>query len=206
VDNGRLPEYDASMNLSVLQREFLDATISLVCIQREMLARFHQLLGISAYDFWIRRLKPERVHDDLVDEEWTYNFHGLELDIQNRHDGRFARLEFGPRGMDDVFSSSSVGIFAVSSRLPWPIFPRLKFFLLENGKYHHARRTGDLFQALMDAGLIEPSDTHLLSLRNQYTRLNELSQNVVDIPDELAPAEMLDAFLCDNFVLSSLTS
>ncbi len=111
------------MNLSVLQREFLDATIGLVCIQREMLARIHQLLGVSAYDFWIRREKPERAQDDLGDDEWKYNFHGLELDIQNRRDGRFARIEFGPRGMDNVFSEQSIGIFAVSTRSPWPVSP-----------------------------------------------------------------------------------
>ena len=188
-----------------LEHDFLQAAKALVEIQQRLFDRAKITLGMSAYDFWIRRVgEPEvrkRLDNDITDSEWRYQFHGLELDAVHLHDDRFARLELGPRGMTNVFSGWSIGVFVVSTRPPWPTFTRLRNHLYHSPRHPHFQRLSQLKDALIEQGLFVFADPELFDLRNKYTENTE-NGRIIDIPEGLQPEVSSDVWLCDRYVLA----
>jgi hypothetical protein len=82
---------------------FLRAASELVKLQEPILAEFEETVGVSAYDYWIRRGvgRASAVAQTLTCGPWHYFFHGLELDVKHV-DGRHLRIELGPAGITNL--------------------------------------------------------------------------------------------------------
>ncbi len=109
--------------------------------------------------------------------EWAYFFHGCECNLRQVNDGRFLRVDFGPHGNTETFTSWGVAQFVMTSKSPWSDFDDLKECLAKGPPpfdEHSAslERAGPLFDDLERAGLIESADRELLALAQRHTTLN----------------------------------
>ena len=95
--------------------------------QQEMLPLLASALHVPAEDvFYTWAIRRCRQRGELPGTPWGYFFHGLECDLKNSADGRFLRLDFGPRGRIDTISAWGVLQFLMTSAAPWPDFAALK--------------------------------------------------------------------------------
>ncbi len=95
--------------------------------QREMLPLLASALSVppeAVFYTWAFRRCRQR--GELPGTPWGYFFHGLECDLKNSADGRFLRLDFGPRGRIDTISAWGVLQLIMTSTAPWADFPELK--------------------------------------------------------------------------------
>jgi hypothetical protein len=60
---------------------------------------------------------------------WVWNFHALECDVWNLDDGRFVRIDFGPRTRRLVITGSGVLQYVMTVCPPWRCFDALREFL-----------------------------------------------------------------------------
>ena len=188
-------------DLMGLLDEFVEAARALVEIQESLFDRFETFVGISAYDFWVKQQMPNRLNDDLRDDFWQFNFHGLELDVDSRTDKRFARLELGPGGMTNVFSGWAIGVFVVCASKPWPIFPKLRSRFKRSGRVPFFQPCAELERLARQAGHFSYANQELLDLKQRFTRRCDDGSSVIDIPDTMSTGHPLDVFLCDRLVL-----
>jgi hypothetical protein len=161
-----------------LEYQFLIACHESVARRRPLLADLGASLSVSPEELfylWAERKCKQR--GSFRGDEWTYFFHGYECDLRHARDGRFLRIDFGPHGNTDTFTSWGVAQFVMTSKSPWPDFPDLKAYLanrLPPYDEHSAslERAGALCDRLEGAGLIEPADRELLALAERHTTLN----------------------------------
>ncbi|MEK6239499.1 MAG: hypothetical protein N2C14_32675 [Planctomycetales bacterium] len=187
------------------ETDFLVAAAALVAVQESLFAKLETLLGKSACDHWIRRSGDggKRRDEEFSDDAWSYAFHGFEVDATHREDDRRVRMELGPRGMTNVFSEWSVGVFVVSSQPPWPVFPRLRNWLADRPRWPNFARATELRDSLMDKGLFAFCAADLVQLKNQYTRKSPSGGGeIMDVPPDLQPETPEDLFLCNRLILS----
>jgi hypothetical protein len=163
--------------------EYLDLRFLLAC--HESVGRRNPLLDDLAaslsvrpeelFYLWAERRCKQR--GTLRGGEWAYFFHGFECNLRQVDDGRFLRVDFGPHGNTETFSSWGVAQFVMTSKSPWPDFGDLKAFLADGPPpydEHSAslERAGQLGDHLERAGLIESADRQLLALSERHTTLN----------------------------------
>src|SRR4051794_13571540 len=77
--------------------------------QREMIPQLASALDAPVEEvFYTWAFRRCRQHGEIPNSPWRYFFHGLECDLKNTTDGRFLRLDFGPRGRIDTFTAWGV--------------------------------------------------------------------------------------------------
>lgn len=188
--------------------QFLHAAKELVDRQQTLLQKMETKLAVSPYDYWIRRGDQQREQDGTFDnEDWEWFFHGMECDITNLKDGRFVRVEFGPRGRTDTFTGFGIMKFVMNAMPPWKQFKILKRHLT-HAIFFRRRSEGDhdrmctLEDKLIDKGVFEPADKQLCELVKRYTVIDPEGLSIVDIPKNLMPENETDIMLCDRLVIS----
>jgi hypothetical protein len=155
-----------------LERSFLSACRELVKAQQELVPLLALTLGVAPEDLfycWMDRDFPNVALEPgeewrlqvgrIQDTEWEYFFHGFECDLKNSEDGRFVRVEFGPRGRFDILSGYAVLQFVMTSGPPWPEFPDLKSHLADRPPPYNAfsgshGRAVELWKRLEEQGLL----------------------------------------------------
>jgi len=107
-----------------------------------------------------------------LDETWQYFFHGYECDIRNKWDKRLVRIEFGPMGRIDTFTSWGLYKFIETSILPWKTFeyllellPTLESPEGEIAKILDSLNSSGLVALACDAELDEVSDSEKVLCR-----------------------------------------
>jgi hypothetical protein len=134
-----------------LEGEYLRAARELCLRGDELLPRVAAAIRCDPYDYWILRRSPEldwsevRVADapDQLDNdgEWSWFFHGLELDLIHLKDGRRVRVDFARDNLPGLFTSWGVKLFVTHARPPWPRYQRLCHPLMPDGLLDQLDRT-----------------------------------------------------------------
>jgi hypothetical protein len=145
-----------------LEEEYLRAARELCLRGDELLPRVAAAIHCDPYDYWILQRRPAldladvRVvdaPDQLAnDGEWSWLFHGLELDFAHLVDGRRLRVDFARDNLHGLFTGSGVEVFVQHTRPPWPRYPRLCHPLLPGGLL------GQLAETLHRDGYLERAD------------------------------------------------
>lgn len=155
---------------------------------------------MTPYEYWLDPGHGRSEDASPHDEEWNFRFHGIELDIVHRHDGRFVRVDFAPGG-EPAFTEWGVGLFIAHTRAPWQEFPELRAHLETANGLPDAQSIHALCESLRAAGLVAHADPTLVALRDRYTVQHARGQRI-EIPPELLPPRPSDLFLCDHLVLT----
>lgn len=186
-----------------LEQQFLEAAAELVLRQGELLPRVERALGVDPYAYWIACSHgPPKESDPETDGEWRWTFHGLDVDIAHERDGRFVRVDLGPRGRRDVFSDYGVGLFVCHTRAPWREFPELRAALAGRDGEPKFEVYAALGTALLSRGDFDHADPELAALAQRYTTTDPGGYSVLAPPEDLQ-ADPLDLALCTRLVLSS---
>ncbi len=181
-----------------LDLQFLIACHELVARRRPPIADLAALLNTRTdelFYLWAERRCKQR--GSFRGGEWTYFFHGYECDLRHAKDGRFLRIDFGPHGNTDTFTSWGTAQFVMTSKSPWPEFHDLKAYLaIRPPPYdeHSAsfERAGALCDHLEGAGLIESADRELLDFADRHTTLNPEGIPTLRLPQGTADRMYFD--------------
>jgi hypothetical protein len=143
----------------------------------------------------------------LQESEWGYFFHGLECDLTNGTDGRFLRLDFGPRGRKDTFTAWGILQFLLTSVSPWKEFAALKAYFGEgqlpfNPYSGSLEKFAPVWDRLTAAGAFEKADPSLLALESKYTFRGSDGLATVRFPPEIPEETILDCMVARRERLS----
>ena len=185
---------------------FLQAASNVVKTNREILTLLAQKLDVKTKEIfylWAKR-KIEQI-GEFDGGEWRYFFHGLECDVINK-DGRFLRIDFGPKGRIDTISGWGVLQYIMTSTSPWPVYTELQNFLADKPKPYdelsgsHTRMIC-LYDILEENGLVEPSDKDLCELVAQCTVATK-EGNIIELPKFMSVNEQFDAMVCRRHIIT----
>jgi hypothetical protein len=209
--------------LGELDLDFLRAASDLAQHQTELSELLSTELGTSPYEYWISArvdakppaatLKREyRNYEQAVRiGDWEAFFHGLECDVEHVHDGRFVRIDFGPRIRPIALSGFGVLQYVMCVCEPWRPFPALREWLAERGPPYDSlsgshRKMTEIWARLADANLVEQADPHLCSRRSEFEVFApDLGRTVLRLPDA-SDVTGSDLMLCGRAVLSPLAT
>lgn len=181
---------------------------------QEVVSRQHEMLPLLAtalrvpedqvfYTWAFRRCKQR---GRLEGAEWVYFFHGLECDLENVSDGRFLRIDFGPRGRVDTFTAWGVIQFLMTSVPPWREFPQLKAYFAKS--VPPSERISGSFTKLLPVwdrleakGAFERADPSLLELRAKHT-VQCPDGFYIHFPPEVSEETRIDCSVADRQRLS----
>lgn len=191
-----------------IERGVLEACQEVVSRQREMLPLLAAALQApedQVFYMWAFRRCKQRGR--LEGTEWVYFFHGLECDLQNVTDGRFLRIDFGPRGRVDTFTAWGVLQFIMTSVPPWPEFPQLKACFAKgalpfdqfSGSLEKMAQVWDRLEA---KGTFEKADPSLVELEAKHTSRGPEGQLVIRFPPELSEETSVDCAVAGRQRLS----
>ena len=191
-----------------LDLQFLIACHASIARRRPLIADLAALLKVRTEEMfylWAERRWKQR--GSFRGGEWTYFFHGYECDLRHAPDGRFLRIDFGPHGNTDTFTSWGVAQFVMTSKSPWPEFSDLKAHLANHPppyEEHSAslERAGLLCDHLEAAGLIESADRELLALAERHTTLNDEGLPTLRLPPGTPDRTYLDISVAQRKVIS----
>lgn len=191
-----------------LDLQFLIACHESVICRRPLLAdlaAFHGVRADELFYLWAERGCKQR--GTIRGGEWTYFFHGCECDLDHAEDGRFLRIDFGPHGRTDAFTSWGVAQFVMTSKHPWPEFPDLQTFLAIHPPPYNERsvtfdRETSLSDRLQAAGFIESADPELLALAERYTSLNDDGLSTLCLPPGTPDRTFLDILVARRKVIT----
>jgi hypothetical protein len=153
----------------------LEACQEVVLRQRELLPLLAETLKVPedrVFYTWAFRKCAQRGR--LEGTDWVYFFHGLECDLKNAADGRFLRIDFGPRGRTDTFTAWGVLQFIMTAVQPWPEFPELRVYFAK-GPPPFDQFSGSLekivqvWDHLAARGAFEKADPSLVELEAKHT-------------------------------------
>src|SRR5262249_44461622 len=143
--------------------------------QQELLSMMASHLNLSAsqilYEWGNGKFKQ---WGSLNKGEWSYLFHGMECDFKNTVDGRFLRVDFGPRGRTDTFTPWGITQFIMASKPPWSEFEELKRYLAQNPPPYDQcsgslEKMEPIWNELERKGLIEKADQGLIDFAAKHT-------------------------------------
>jgi hypothetical protein len=194
--------------MDLIEQGVLEACREIVLRQGEMLPLLAATLQVPEdqvfYTWAFRRCKQ---HGPLEGTEWTYFFHGLECDLQNGTDGRFLRVDFGPRGRLDTFTAWGVLQFVMTSVPPWPEFPQLKAYFAKgappfdrfSGSFEEMSRIWDRLEA---QGVFEKADPSLVDLQDKHAFRGSDGLRYIRFPPEVSEETRVDCSVADRQRLS----
>jgi len=191
-----------------LHLRFLIACHESVVRRRPLLADLAASLSVrpeELFYLWAERRCKQR--GTFPAGEWAYFFHGYECDLRQANDGRFLRVDFGPHGNTDTFTSWGVAQFVMTSTSPWPDFDDLKAHLANcpppyNEHSASLERAGLLCDHLERTGLIESADRELLSLAERHTTINSEGIPTLRLPQGTPDRMYFDISVAQRKVIS----
>lgn len=199
-----------------LDRLVLSAAAELLERQQELLPVVTEALGMDPYDYWIiqqchpsaPRCEPRQQSGTTANAEWEWYFHGLECDIKNLRDGRFVRLDFGPRRNRSTFTSWGVMQFVMTSKPPWHLYESLRAFLAEKPPPYDEYSGTDIpvraaLDRLQQQGLVDWADRELHQISEANRVYDEAGNCVIRLPEELKPDCGCDVFTCTRLIVTS---
>lgn len=196
------------MSTAALERQFLAAAVELVARQIELYPKVAEVLGVDPFAYWI---VGQGRHDHLdaitrtADSEWSFHFHGLELDLVNVSDGRRVRVDFAPGGRL-AFTPGGVGEFVRAARSPWRQFSELAQHLCGPHDYADHRRCVALADALVEQGHLAWADPRVMALIARHRRIVPGHGTVLNLPLDERPADPTALLLCDRYVLADTSA
>ena len=157
--------------ISEFDFSFLRACQEVVLYQQELIPLLAKHFGTQTnevFSYWFEK-SHERQSGVFGDGEWKYFFHGLECDIENLQDGRFLRVDFGPKGRLDTFTGYGIFQFVMVTKSPWQDFPELKAYLAkEPPPYNRFSGSHDKMSEIMNnlrkMQLVEVADKYLCEI------------------------------------------
>jgi hypothetical protein len=191
-----------------LHLQFLIACHELVVRRRPLIADLAAQLDVrrdELFYLWAERRCKQR--GSFRSGEWTYFFHGYECDLRHANDGRFLRVDFGPGGNTETFTSWGTAQFVMTSKCPWSEFSDLRAYLADRAPpydEHSAslQRAGLLCDHLERAGLIESADRELLALADRHTTLNAEGIPTLRLPQGTPDRIYFDISVAQRKVIS----
>jgi|GEM_PF-1770207 len=193
-----------------------ETAIKLLKAGRDLIVRQNELLPYLAKEvkadpkeilyLWANR-KLNQVGNFL--NEWSYFFHGLECDIKNVKDGRFVRIDFGPKGDTATFTTWGLLQFVMTSKYPWEDYSALKTILAkEQPPYNQfsgsLERLHSIWQSLEENKLIEVADTNLLNLAEKYSSVDRLGIKHTNFPPNVSSETIIDCSVANRLKISQL--
>ena len=139
--------------------------------------------------------------------EWSYLFHGMGCDFKNTIDGRFLRVDFGPHGRTDTFTSWGITQFIMSSTAPWSEYQELKTHLARiSPPYDQFSGSHDkmelIWTKLEQRGLIEKADQDLIDFATKFTYIGKDGLARTVFPPGTSNATVVDCAVASRFKLS----
>jgi len=162
----------------------------------ELVPLLAEHLGVSVPGVWYTwALRRCRQSGTLPGTDWKYFFHGFECDLKNSADGRFLRIDFGPRGSIDTFTAWGVLQLIMTSGFPWPEHRQAQaHFAKKEPPYD--QHSGDLLKlcetwdSLERIGVFQPAAPDLMEFQKRQTtiRLDGIAyvEYPPGTPDEVA--------------------
>lgn len=144
---------DLSMDIGELDLITLQACREFTTLKTEFVSLLSKVLCIETNDIFYQWLSRKISQRGEIDLNWGYFFHGYECDVRHKTDKRILRIEFGPTGRTDTFTSWGLYQFINTSCTPWIPFQYLKT-ILSVSKLPQ-KELDKIFSKLMLLGLIE---------------------------------------------------
>jgi hypothetical protein len=195
--------------MNVIERGVLEVCREVVLRQGEMLPLLATALQVpedQVFHTWAFRRCQQRGR--LEGSEWGYFFHGLECDLTNGLDGRFLRIDFGPRGRVDTFTAWGILQFLMTSVAPWMEFPQLKAYFATgappfdpfSGSFE---KLAPVWDRLMAQGAFERAEPSLIALEAKYTDYDSDGLQYVRFPPEISEQTQVDCLVAARLRLSA---
>jgi hypothetical protein len=194
-----------------LELVVLEACQEFILRQQEMLPHLAAALDVAEeevfYTWTLRGRAKTRGH--LKDAAWTYFPHGFECDLKNTNDGRYLRIDFGPRGRVGILNSYGVLQFIMTSVYPWREFPQLKeYFANGDPPYDHNsgnwRKMSQLWDRLEMKGVFEQADSRLVTLQAKYSSRGPDGLTWIQFPPEFSEETRVDCNVAHRRILSPI--
>jgi hypothetical protein len=177
--------------------------------QREMVPLLAAAISVPADDvFYTWALRRCRQSGELPGTPWRYFFHGLECDLKNSADGRFLRVDFGPRGRFDTLSAWGILQFIMTSTFPWPDFPALKrMFADKEPPYDpfsgNFPRFCEYWDRLAEQGCFDTADPALVEFLARCTVVDPSGVQMVRFPPGTPEETQIDCSVAHRQSLSA---
>ncbi|MGV3723766.1 MAG: DUF6896 domain-containing protein [Actinomycetota bacterium] len=206
--------------LSQLEQQCLLACVECVQRQQELLPQLADTLGVVPEELfysWQEAFrmvppigvdKPDLQVGTIPGADWGYFFHGFECDLQRLGDGRYLRVEFGPRGRIDIVDQYAVLQYVMTARPPWREFPELRAFLADKpppyDQYSGSfSRASSLWDSLAAHGMFEAAAPDLHKQVEAATTISPTGQRSINLPNSLTHREWLDCLVSGRQVLTA---
>lgn len=176
--------------------------------QHEMLPPLAVAIGVAENEVLYAKMRGPIAHrGTLPGGDWTYYFHGFECDLRNQKDGRFLRMDFGPKGRVGILNDYGVLRLIMTSVSPWREFPNLRNYFAKGGPPFDEnsgdwQRMSEAWRHLESHGVFEQADPALVALQAKYTKRGVDGLNYVDYPLEISNETRLDCAVAHRKQLS----
>ena len=192
-----------------LALDFLAACETSICRRLPLLAELATGLGVQPEELgylWAARGCSQR--GSMSGGEWVYYFHGDECDIWHATDKRFARVDFGPRGVLTAFTVVGVTQFVMKAKSPWEEFPSLQQHLATSPPPYDIHsgsleRAGALYDQLESEGLVGVVAPDLIAFAQQHTSLNTDGIAVLRLPPDTSDRMWFDVSVAERKVVTA---
>jgi hypothetical protein len=176
--------------------------------QKEMLPFLAAAIGVPESEvFYAKMRRPFVQRGTLMDGEWLYFFHGHECDLRNQTDGRFLRVDFGPKGRVGILNDYGVLRLIMTSVPPWREFAKLRTFFANEGPPFHENSGAwekllPIWDRLEKQGFFEQADPSLVDLQAQYTTRGNDGLDHVNYPPDVSHETRADCSVAHRQQLS----
>lgn len=197
--------------LNPLEWGVLQACREITLRQQELFPALAALVGVPVTNLlhaWALGNPKPRQHGPLREADWFYFFHGFECDLKNTADGRFLRIDFGPRGRTDTFTAWGVLQFIMTSCPPWPEYPELQAAFAERGPPYD-QYSGSLtkicttWDSLEARGVFGKADPELLEFQARYSKVGPDGITYTRFPAETSMEISIDCAVAHRPCLSA---
>jgi hypothetical protein len=197
----------SSSHMKQIHLLVLKACAEAISHQQELLSLMASRLNLSAsqilYEWGNGKFKQ---WGTLRNGEWSYLFHGMDCDLMNTLDGRFLRVNFGPKGRTDTFTSWGITQFIMASKPPWSEFKELKKYLAKVPPPHNQysgslERMELVWSELEQNGLVEKADQSLLDFAAKHTVTGAGGLPRTEFPPGTSITTVVDCAVASRYIL-----
>jgi hypothetical protein len=186
----------------------LEACEEVVRHQAEMIPLLAHAVALPTTELLYWQLRRVKQSGRLEEPDWTYFFHGNECNLTNHKDGRFLRIDFGPRGAIDTFTAWGVLQSIMTSSAPWREFPTLRESFAENpppyDQYSGSlAKIGAVWDRLENLGVFEAADPSLVAYLEKYSSVGPDGITYVRFPKDTSDELSFDCGVAHRRRLSA---
>src|SRR5262249_55236440 len=121
-------------------------------------------------------------------------------------DGRFLRVDFGPRGRTDTFTPWGITQFIMASKPPWSEFEELKRYLAQNPPPYDQcsgslEKMEPIWNELERKGLIEKADQGLIDFAAKHTVTGTDGIPRIEFPPGTSITTIIDCAVAGRYKL-----